>query len=85
MGCLNPPSASAGTRSILSKMTELQQKVIDTVIQRLKHEPWFRGVCLDALPSDQEIEKDFEEAVEQLILDTAYWDDPDVNYPSYLL
>lgn len=56
-------------------MTELQSKVVDEAERQMKDKPWFRGVCLDKLKTDHEIERDgFDSAVDALTLDTWYWD-----------
>lgn len=58
-------------------MTTLQQQVINRAKAQLEHEPWFRGVCVDSLPRDFEIERDgVEEHASQLVIETAMWDDP---------
>jgi hypothetical protein len=56
-------------------LTEKQQRLIKRVKDELKDEPWFKGVCLDNLPEDLDIDRDGEEPwVTQLIMDTFYWD-----------
>lgn len=60
--------------------TQKQQAVIEAAAAKLKKNSWFRGVCLDNLPSDEEIDREgFEEAVEALVLDTAFWDGPTIG------
>jgi len=56
-------------------MTEKQQEVVHAAKVRLQDKPWFRGVCIDALPHDDEIIKDFDGCVQSLVLDTMYWED----------
>lgn len=60
-------------------LTELQETVANTAKARLYKEPWFRGVCIDEMPSDEEIKADFEGAVTTVMLDTAYHD-ADVDF-----
>lgn len=61
-------------------MTDLQQQVVDRAKRALENEKWFRGVCIDNLPKDSEIERDgVEESAQQLISDTYLWDG---YYPS---
>jgi hypothetical protein len=55
-------------------MTEKQNQVVEAARERLKDRPWFKGICLDNLDTDEEIDKDFEECVEALVTDTIYWD-----------
>ena len=58
-------------------LTDLQQEVVEKAKAQLKDEPWFRGLCLDELPWDKEIERDGVDAcADQLVIDTAMWDDP---------
>jgi hypothetical protein len=57
-------------------LSELQQRAVTAARARLQGKPWFSGVCLDNMPSDNEIREDFEGAVTQLAIDTAYWDAP---------
>ena len=59
------------------ELTPHQARLIEEVRRRLKRESWFRGVCLDHLPSDDEIACDFEGCVEGLIVETEMWD----NFP----
>lgn len=59
-------------------ITKLQQKVIDAVKVRLEKYSWFKGVCLDRLPNDIDIEFDFEDAVDMVAMDTEYWDNPNL-------
>lgn len=56
--------------------SDLQKKVYNNALSKLKHYPWFQGVCVDTLPkTDKEIlEKGFDTVVENLVDDTIYWD-----------
>lgn len=57
-------------------LTALQKKVVEVAVERLSGEWWYSGVSVDDIPSDFEIEADFEGAVTQVMLETAYWDQP---------
>jgi hypothetical protein len=57
-------------------MTESQNKVFEEAKKRLKKKKWFRGICVDNLPSDKDCRDDFEGAVSELIFETAMWDNP---------
>lgn len=59
--------------------TKLQKSVVKSAANRMKHKSWFRGVCLDKLPEDEAIKKNYKEAVNTLIYDTEYWDAPIVT------
>ena len=57
------------------RLSELQSKVIDQANAICSKESWYSGgVCTDHFPSDEEIERDFEQAVERVVCETAYWD-----------
>ena len=56
--------------------TELQQKVLLEVEKRLQGKPWFKGICTDKIPSDEDIKKDFLRAVQLVQMETEYWDKP---------
>jgi hypothetical protein len=56
--------------------TEKQRQLIDNVRSKLEGKDWFQGVCLDHLPSDREIDDDFDGCVESIIVDTEFWDNP---------
>jgi hypothetical protein len=58
-------------------LTELQQKVSDAAKEQLKEYKWFRGVCVNDFPSDQQISEDFEGAVTEVAMTTAMWDSND--------
>lgn len=61
----------------MSNLSLKQQEVVKRAKEILKDEPWFKGICLDHLPDDWDIERDGVEAVaQQLVLDTSYWDGP---------
>jgi hypothetical protein len=65
----------------MNSFTESQQKVLDEARKRLAERPWFAGVCCDEFPSDQKCREDFDGAVTQLEMATAYWDAPDFWNP----
>ncbi len=56
--------------------TEKQQKVFDAAKNKLKDESWYSGICCDEFPEDEEIDKDFDEAVNSVCFLTAFYDDP---------
>lgn len=62
----------------MKRLTDLQQKAVEAAKEILKDKPWFRGVCLDNLPTDKEIEQNFDGAVASIVFETEYWDNPDV-------
>ena len=59
-------------------LTPLQQHAINAARAELQYESWFVGVCLDYLPTDQELQHDFVGCIEMLIVDTAYHDNPNL-------
>lgn len=61
----------------LDSLSPLQLSVFEEAKLRLSKFPWFAGVCLDEFPSDEEIEHSFEDAVISVMMETAFWDDPD--------
>lgn len=58
----------------MAQLTELQEKVTTAAKERLKNYKWFRGVCIDELPSDKQISEDFDGAVTDVTMSTAMWD-----------
>lgn len=60
-----------------SNLSELQQRVFDAADGKFSSKPWYKGVCLDNFPSDEEIQEDFEGAVTSVYFETAMWDNPD--------
>lgn len=61
----------------MKNFSDLQEKVITAAKEILQKYSWYSGVCVDNVPSDKEIELDFEEAVQGVVFETAMWDDPD--------
>lgn len=58
-------------------MTDLQKTVIDAATSSLQHHRWFKGVCLDRLPADEDIHTHgLQWAIDELCVDTTYWDAP---------
>jgi len=55
-------------------VTKLQEEAVEAAALRLKNKKWFRGVCLDNLPDDEEIERDFNAAVDKIIMETQMWE-----------
>ena len=66
---------------IMKFYTEKQGKVIEAVKAWGADKKWFRGVCTDNMPGDPEIDEDFDGAVLQVCMETAYWDAPDFCNP----
>ena len=62
-------------------LSELQLKVFEAVVEWGADKKWFRGVSMDDFPSDQEITEDFDGAVQQVCMNTAYYDAPDFFNP----
>lgn len=63
----------------MSKLTELQEEVVQLAKLDIQDRPWYTGVCLDQLVkmTDEDIQKmGVQRAVEIVILDTMYWDAP---------
>lgn len=58
----------------MGALTEKQMKVIDAARFDLQNYPWFVGVCLDRIPTDEEIDQDFHKAVEAVVMDTMDYD-----------
>jgi hypothetical protein len=58
-------------------METKRDQVIAAVRDRLHRFDWFKGVCRDQIPSEDEItEANFAEVVDQVALDTESWDNP---------
>lgn len=54
-----------------------QNSVIEEARKRLKQYHWYRGVCLDDIPTDASILREgFEKAVQDVVLTTSFWDAP---------
>jgi len=57
----------------MGKYTQKQDRVIREATRRLKKYRWFKGLYLDNLPTDEEIDlMGFKEAVECLIAESTY-------------
>ena len=68
------PSTPTNRRARTNR-SRTQQQIIDAARERMKDKPWFRGVCVNNLPSDPEIAKmGIPEAVDQLVDDTMTLD-----------
>jgi hypothetical protein len=62
------------------QFSELQQLVFDAAKKQLETETWFRGICTDGFPTDDEILCDgIEESASTVCCETAYWDAPDLG------
>lgn len=66
----------------MSERGHNQQLVIDEARKRLSDNPWFIGVCLNNLPSEDDCANDFEGAVTALEMDTAFHDADDFFSPN---
>ncbi len=56
------------------RLSERQKTMVQSARQELQTHPWFKGVCFDDLPTDDEIEKDFSSCVERVVMTTEWWD-----------
>ena len=54
-----------------------QAAVFAEAKRRLEKRSWFRGVCLDNFPDEEECILNFEESVGEVAHETSFWDDPD--------
>lgn len=55
-------------------MTPLQMQVSKAAAARIRHESWYRGVCITGIMSDADIkEQGFVRAVNALLDETFYW------------
>ena len=59
--------------------TKRQKAVIAKARRYLKAKPWYSGVCVDNLPSEQDCKKDPRAAVLSIIMETEYWDGPPLS------
>lgn len=62
----------------------LQEQVIARARVLMTQFPWFKGgVCLDDLPTDEEIiQEGIEDGALRVVMDTAYWDAPNFFDPT---
>jgi hypothetical protein len=60
----------------MKTLSENQQLVFNEALRKLKNKKWFKGVCCDDFPSEEDCAKHFGEAVGTLMFKTAMWDDP---------
>lgn len=59
----------------MSRFSKLQESAISKAKRMLKKEPWFNGVCINAVPSDASIkEKGTHWAAKAIWLETWYYD-----------
>jgi len=56
------------------RLTSLQKEVVEEARKRMTGKPWFKGVCLDILPSDSEILHHHQRSVDDIVDNTIYWD-----------
>lgn len=59
-------------------LSEKQEAVRKKVEAELSQYYWFNKVCLDDFPTDEEIDENFQEAVDTVGIQTAYWDAPSI-------
>jgi len=56
------------------ELGEYQEKVFLEAKIFIQNEPWYRGVCLDAMPSEEYCKNHSSQAIANLIAETFYWD-----------
>ena len=59
-------------------LSKLQEGLLREAREKLKGEPWFRGVCIDEFPTDEAIRRDREAALSDVIMTTQWHDAPDM-------
>lgn len=59
----------------MSQFTKLQNVAINKANKMLKKEPWYRGVCVNKVPSDAQIKKYGVHRAAQKIWDETYYYD----------
>jgi hypothetical protein len=56
---------------------DFENRAIRAAREQLKKYSWYCGVCVDSLSSGRKYEEaDFNDIVDELIMDTIYWDAP---------
>lgn len=60
----------------MKNLGENQIKVLEAAKQKIGTEVWFRGICMDNFPSEQDCIKDFDGEVGGVVCETMYWDAP---------
>jgi hypothetical protein len=64
------------------ELTDLQKQACALARKQIEGKPWFRGLCLDNMPTDEEIAcMGLHEAATSIAFQTAYWDADDVMNP----
>ena len=58
----------------MNEYSTLQEEVVNEAMRRLKETYDHDQVCVDQLPNDESIRFDREEAIDNLVIDTCYWD-----------
>lgn len=61
----------------MNQLTDAQKRVVNEARNRLKNLPWYSGICIDNLPTEEEISESFENAVLAVCAETAMYDSPD--------
>ncbi len=64
------------------ELTQLQRQACALARKQIEGKPWFRGLCSDNMPTDEEIaDMGLEDAATLIAFQTAYWDADDVMTP----
>ena len=64
------------------ELTDLQKQACALARKQIDGKPWFRGLCLENMPTDEEIAgMGLHEAATSIAFQTAYWDADDVMNP----
>ncbi len=58
----------------MSRFSNRQEAVINRARRMLKKEPWYRGVCVNRVPSEQECKRNPRRAMLDIYLETHYYD-----------
>lgn len=61
---------------IHTKLKENQTKVFKEAKKRLSKYNWFKGVCLDNFPEENDCANNFIDCVNSVILETEMYDNP---------
>jgi len=61
-------------------LSEKQKEVFRKAKEALQNQSWFKGICMDNFPTDQEIDKEgIEDSVSSVCMETEMWDAWDEN------
>jgi hypothetical protein len=61
----------------MMQLSHKQEAVIEAAKVYLREKHWFRGVCIEDMPSDEAIDENFKGCVDFVIFQTAMYDDPE--------